>query len=181
MSVASVGSAGTSIFLVIGIILFLASLVVGGVVYANKLRLANSIDGENGLRASLKKASDAYDKPFLQKVTRFDKKLSSASTLLSAHTTLNPLFEELNKSTLQTVRFTSFDYSSQESGPKLELRGEAESFQSIALQSSEFANSRKFLDVVFSDLNVDNTGKVTFSLSMGVDPTLVSYLEAKRQ
>lgn len=180
MSIAAVGARGTSVFLVIGIVLFLASAVVAGVVYANKMRLESAISGKDGLTESLKKARDAYDRDFLKMVTRFDRKLASASTLLSAHTTMVPLFAELNHDTLQTVRFTSFDYSTGDTGPKLQLRGEAKSFQSIALQSSSFVASNKFKDVVFSDLNVDNKGVVVFSLSMTVDPTLVSYLEDNR-
>ncbi len=181
MRIAALGERSTGIFLVIAIILFLASAVVAGVVYFNKLHLDRSINGENGLTESLKKAREAFDKEFLETVTRFDKKLKSGSELLGQHSTVNPLFAALNQYTLGTVRFTSFDYSNAEGGPKLSLRGEAQSFQSIALQSSSFVSSRVFRDIVFSDLNVDSKGMIVFSLSMRVDPTLVSYLESKRK
>jgi len=178
---AVVGREATSLFLVVTLVLFLASAAVAGGVYANKIRLQNSITGPNGLTNSLKLAREAFDKDLLEAITRFDAKLVTGSELLNKHITLVPLFTELNKDTLETVRFTSFNFSFDAGLPKLTLNGEAKSFQSIALQSDSFVASRKFKDVIFSGLDVDNKGRVTFELSMKVDPTLISYIETKRK
>jgi len=170
----------TSITLVIALLLFISSSAVAGGVFLNKLLLVQSIEGEKGLRAQLAKAQTVFseDKKLFEDITRFDSKIRAAELLLREHVSLAPLFRLLNERTLQTIRFNSFTYGSVDGRMNISLEGEAESFKSVALQSQEYVRSRRFRDVVFTDLNVDGDGTVIFSLSMSVDPLLVSYIKS---
>jgi len=174
-------SSGTGVFLVIALVLFLASLTVAGVVYVRRVSLDKAINGPQGLKESLATAREAFNSDLLTTITRFDLKLSAGNELLNRHVTLVPLFEALNQYTLKTVRFTSFDYESAGGVPKLILRGEAQSFESIALQTESYVLSRQFKDIIFSNLNVDNKEKVVFELSMNVSTDLISYKEFRRR
>jgi hypothetical protein len=48
-------------------------------------------------------------------------------------------------------------------------------FATVALQSDQFAASKALKDIVFSDIAVDELGKVTFSVTATVDPSLINY------
>ena len=62
----------------------------------------------------------------------------------------------------------------------IDLRGIAKSYEGVALQSIELANEmtngRLIENFVFSDVNADSLGNVSFSLKLTLDPALFSYV-----
>jgi hypothetical protein len=91
--------------------------------------------------------------------------------------------------TYSEVRFTNFNLSNGgkgqtssvggdavRSGAWLALKGEAKSYTAIAKQDEIFKNnSDKIYSASFGQFNLTDKGLVEFSLSLEVDPSLISY------
>ena len=127
--------------------------------------------------ASFDKAQNEFDPSTLLKLVRTEKKMTVAKELIASHVSLSPLFDLLSESTLHSVRFKTFTYKVDHDRGKIALRmtGEALNYSSIALQSDSFGETKKFQDIVFSDLNLDSFGRVIFTFTASVDLALVSY------
>lgn len=125
-----------------------------------------------GLLASLEvRRQSLNQQELILKIERLDKQLKRATVLLDSHRTLLPVFQFLEDETLQSIRYSSFN----QDGANLTLRGAARNYEGIALQSIVFSGHRTVKDFVFSDLNADAAGRVSFSLKLDLDPILLSY------
>lgn len=163
----------TGIFTIIATIVFFGSLLGAGGVYAYKTLLARDIEAA---KASLERAEKAFEPATIVELERLDGRIQSSGEILEAHTVVTPLFRTLEEATLPQVRFNRFNFSFL-NGEKIELRmnGEARSYSFVALQSDEFGNAKFLKDVIFSNLNLDQQGNVTFEVTATVDPELVFY------
>ncbi len=162
------------LFSLIGILTFVVSIIFYAGTFAYGKVLKQRIVS---LTESLKRQEQAFDSDTLFLLTQTDGKLLATRDILRNHTTLIPLFDLLSEATLQTVRFKSFQFASNPELRRFELKmtGEARNYSAIALQSDAFVEKRKLKDIVFSDLNLDQNGRVVFNFSATVDPTLLSY------
>ena len=153
-------------------VVFLASIAFYAGEFGYKLYLTKQTES---LKESINLAGDQFQSKTLAELTRTDGKLVALSDIIAKHTTLLPLFSALDSYTLETVRFTNFSFAhSGDRAPTIELAGDAAGYASIALQSDSFSKSGSFKDIVFSDLNLDQNGRVTFSLTATVDPALLA-------
>lgn len=163
-----------------GLISFIAFLmlliaVVGSVgVFLYERFLISSIESK---KASLEKARAAFEPELIRELSRLDAKLRISQSLLDSHVAPSGILDLLEDLTLQTVRFTNLGYTIGEQGVQLSLQGEALSFSSVALQSDEFGKSRSLMNPVFSGLTLDDRGNVKFTVSVLVDPKVISYRE----
>ncbi|MEW5908151.1 MAG: hypothetical protein AB1643_03195 [Patescibacteria group bacterium] len=159
---------GLSIFLLI-----LAAAMWGGLYfYKNNLneRLASLIE-------SLKQANAVIDPDFLYGVNNLSQKIDTAKTILGKHLILTPIFNFLQQSTLQNVRFTDFSFHSSDTGnPQINLKGASRDYTSLALQVEEFRKSEDIESVSASDFTLGLDGRVNFSLVIVFKP---SYLKFK--
>lgn len=166
------GALGGLLFLV-GVFLFVVSVVAAGATFAYKGYLVKSIADKS---ASLQKTKEAFDLSAIENLLRIDLRIKQAGTLLQRHVAPSAIFSFLSLQTLQNLQFTSFNYALQDDGSAaVELEGIAAGFATVALQSDQFAASKALKDIVFSDIAVDEQGKVTFSVSATVDPSLINY------
>jgi len=116
------------------------------------------------------------DPKWIASVQRLDIRLKTARTLLEAHTIATPIFETIQRSTLKTVRFTSFDFSSGlNNALNVSMKGEATSYASVALLSDSFNQEKSWRNPMFGDLALSSAGTVTFSFTGSVDPSLILY------
>ena len=169
------GSPGGMGLVMLGaILMFVASLAAAGGVFAYGKFLEKSIADKD---AQLTKAEGAFDTASIVDLSRLDIRLRQARDLLSAHVAPSGLFTFLSATTLERVQFTSLALDINEDGSaKIVLEGVADSFSSLALQSDQFSAAKSLRDVVFSGISNDSaSGGVKFSLSAGVDPSLLSY------
>ena len=85
----------------------------------------------------------------------------------------------LEKNTLKTVRFNKFqyDFSREKSEIDVKMAGQASSYTSLALQAAILGSQNGIISPVFSNLDVDNKGRVTFDLDFSVDPKFMLYEE----
>jgi len=140
----------------------------------DQLGLYSSVDRNCGLYLTLEDKKRALGAGGLTRMEGLDTKMKLATTVLSQHLTLLPLFDLLGTSTLKTIRFTKFSTSN----GTVELNGLAGSYEDIAVEAKVLNKMPEVNDTVFSNLSVDQTGKVTFSLKFKVDPSKLRYLPA---
>lgn len=163
------------ILFVVAMLLFLGS----GMVYLGAYAYSLSISGNiAALKNSLDQKKKTFDVTTLTELSKTDARLAAAADILAKHRTLAPLFETLDYYTLQSVRFRSFklDASTEGKPITIEMKGDAASYSSIALQSDAFSESGKLNNIIFSELNLDERGRVIFLFTANVDPSLLSYV-----
>lgn len=166
------GGFGGLVFLV-SLLIFIASLVAAGGVFAYKQYLQTAITSK---AKSLALAEGAYDPGTIEDLVRLDSRLIQAKALLNKHVAVTGIFAFLSTQTLPNVSFGSFDYSLGDDGSaKISMTGIADSFATVALQSDQFGGNKLLKDVVFSGITADAVGHVTFSVSASVDKSVLSY------
>lgn len=168
--------AGFGLLFLIALLVFIASIVAAGAVFLYQQYLQNAIASKSN---SLTLAEGAFDPSTIEDLLRLDSRINNAESLLAKHVAPSALFDFLSQQTLQNVSFSSFDYELQSDGSAtLSLTGQADSFSTVALQSDQFGASQALKDVVFSNISVDQTGKIAFSVQATVEPALLLYSNA---
>ncbi len=125
-----------------------------------------------GLMATLERERANLDPNLLKRFRQVDAKTKIAEQILGKHATLVPLFALLNETTLQSVQYRKFSFSS----TGVVVEGVAASYEDIALQSKEFAKHKEdILTFIFSDLVLEPNGGVAFKLQMTINPSILSY------
>ncbi|MDO8565364.1 MAG: hypothetical protein Q7R67_01970 [bacterium] len=153
-------------------LIFTVSVLLALGVFAYQLYLNYSI---KSMTVSLESARAALDPETINELTSLNKRIVSTEELIASHSTLSPLFDFLEDSTLKAVRFSTFNYAMTQKGLELSLRGEARGYSALALQAEAF-NKSEYLDKpAFSDLNLDDKGNVVFSVKAMVNPVPLSY------
>jgi hypothetical protein len=161
-------------------VLFTVLIATGGLYFYKELTQKNI----ESMKENLKLAQNRFEPSKITELQTLDKRLHAANELLSAHVAVTPIFESLEKITMKTVRFTSFSYTRGEerNAPiKVEMKGEAVGYRSVALQSDLFAKNKNFIDPVFSNLTLDQAGNVMFDLEFSVEPSFLNYKQVVAQ
>ncbi|MBX4200423.1 hypothetical protein KW790_03125 [Candidatus Parcubacteria bacterium] len=153
-----------------GLVFTLAVLASLGV-FGYKFYLSSEI-GKKGAELDSAQASLQLDS--IKDLSRLNTRIVSVKQLLGRHTVVSKLFEFLEANTLRTVRFTDFGYNTTNGQIKLQMRGLARGYASVAQQSDIFNKSNYLKNVIFSDLSLDERGNVTFVFSADIDSSLVT-------
>jgi hypothetical protein len=165
------GSFGIVTFLTV--LIFILSVIGAGGVFAYQQVLKNGIASK---AHTLQLNQDAFGSNTIEDLARMDTRIAQAKTLLNKHVAASAVFAFLGSQTLQTVQFTSFDYKlSNDRSGSLSMEGVATSFSAVALQSDQFGGSKVLKDVIFSDINPDQAGKVRFTVKATIAPDLLLY------
>lgn len=164
----------TDFFMIIAVVIFLGSVVLSVGVYAYKFLLDKNI---SGLQASLATSREQFDQDFIGYVNRLNTRIETTKDLLGHHVSASTIFGFLASHTLKTITYNDFNYSYEADGTiKVVLKGVAQSYSSIALQSEEFGKQNQYIkSPIFSDLNPDQSGDIVFTLTALLDKNLVSY------
>ncbi|MBX4198977.1 hypothetical protein KW800_01725 [Candidatus Parcubacteria bacterium] len=156
----------------LAVLVFVISVVLSVGVFGYEKYLDSRINAMNGDLA----AARATLKPeVITDISRLDQRLVATQVLLNKHIVLSPLFDYLENATLKGVRFTEFQYLTTEQGLTLNMRGEAKGYAAVSLQAQVFNKSPYMKQPIFSDLDLDDKGNVTFSFKVKLDPSIVSY------
>lgn len=160
----------------------IVSLVAGGI-FVISLLLALGVFGYSyfldyriaQMGTQLTEARAALKPETVQELVDLNSRLVSTESLLKKHRIISPIFKFLESATPKTVRYIDFDFNVTNKGLELAMRGAASSYTSLAA-AADTMNKNPFLkDIVFSDLSLDEKGRVMFSLKAMVDPQLLSY------
>ena len=166
-------SSTINLFSLLAVTLFIIALVLSGAAFFYKSLLAKQIQSN---KATLERAKGAFDPELIERIIKLDSRIETSKKLLSEHLALSPFFDFLATVTLQTGRFSDFSFSYLAKDKiKVEMKGQAESYASIALES-DLLNSQKYLNgVVVGDMALEPSGMVSFKVEATVNPALISY------
>jgi hypothetical protein len=163
------------ILLVVSLFILFAALLSTGLLYFYKGVVTKSIAGmENNLNL----AKNRFEPARISELQVLDKRLRASSDILSKHIVITPIFTALEQLTMKTVRYTRFSHavSSEKDGMvNVQMSGVAVGYRSIALQSDLLGKNKNFINPIFSNLTLDNSGNVMFDLEFSVDPSFVNY------
>ncbi len=167
-------------FLVLALIIFLVSVVVGGMSFILRRNSASQLlTYKNSLDVSRTRFSEGLP---IRSIEEFDKRLKASKDLLNRHKSFDGLFGLIEKITLKNVQFVSFSYSEIDNTKKnvVRLTGRAPDYKTIAEESEQFSldpDARRYItDVVFSNLSVDpKTNLISFEIMFTVDPEFLLY------
>jgi len=167
----------SSYLTIIAVAIFLGMLVFGAGIFAYKLTVQKQIDNQ---MATLKSAKAEFNEKDIKEKTRLNTKLIAVKTLIDNHQSPSVIFDLFQKTTLISVRFNNLKYSTDKTKGTISLdaSGVGTGYQSIVLQSDEFGNTGALKDVVFSSVQPNDDGLVSFSFKSGLDPSLVLYRKA---
>ncbi len=174
-------TSAASLFFLFSFIIFMASLAsAGGVFIYSEIVKKNINDGKTQLTLN----KNAFDPNTISQITRLNDRINAADALLKKHKSVSTLFLVLSNATLKNVRFSDFNYTGVEDKILLSMRGQATSYETVALQAKEFTNpnlKNVFRSPLFGDLTLDTQGNVSFSFAASVDPLLVDYYKLKKE
>lgn len=165
---------GGGIATLVAILLFVASLLAAGGTFVYGAYIDRAIAGK---KDSLEKAEGAFDIRSIQDLQRLDVRLGEAEQLIQGHVAPSGLFTFLSSATLERVQFTSFSLEVGADAGHLTMAGAADSFSSLALQSDQFSVAKVLRNVIFSGIATDSSGRIIFSVSADVDPSLMNYAQ----
>lgn len=164
---------GMGLLFLIALLFFVTSLVAGAAAFGYGYVLNQELASD---KASLTREEGAFDPASIKELVRMDSRLTQAKKLLSSHLAPSGIFDFLAGSTLQNVQFTSFSYALGDDGnADIELTGLTDTFSTMALQSDALGKSSDLRDVIFSNITVQQSGLIGFTVSAKVDPALISY------
>ncbi len=147
---------------VAGAILILAILGAGGIYLFQEYTVGQITSKQD----SLARSREAFEPSTIQELARLDNRIEASKSLLTQHIAVSKLFNELEALTLSSVRYTDFSYSTPTAGHVvLTMTGQAASFNAVALQSDSFSKSTVVTDPIFSNVNVDRTGAISFDFT----------------
>jgi len=168
-------SRGFGILLNSSIVLFVVSMLVFGGVYSYEKNLSKRVAL---LADSLGRERDAFDLPALAEIGKTAKKIEFAKKLLKNHVAPSPIFNFLERATLESVRFSNFSYTRQKSGDEgteVAMDGLAKSYASLALQADEFQKNKNVESISVSNLSLGKGGVVKFHIVIILSPNFVKY------
>lgn len=177
-------SGGSSIFMALAVIVFIASIGLAGFTFVWKNILLNS---QEQYKRDLAKNEQSFNISLIEDLKKASAKLSLAKEIIRSHVAVSEVFKIIGALTIDGVRFTDLTYEgptgSGDSGTmgKIALKGIATSYSSIAFQSDVFGQSSKLgtnkviKNPLLSDMNLDANGNVGFTFSANIDPSLYSY------
>lgn len=154
------------------IIFFVVILMAVGIfLYGEYLKVSISNKEEQ-----LSRARGAFEPALIQELTRVDERIEATNNILDQHTAMSLFFEFLESNTLENVRFNEFLLTAMDADRYLlNMSGSATSFASVALQSDVFGESNVISEPVFSDLDLDIFGNVSFNVNAFVNSSDIKY------
>ena len=156
----------------LSIILLVVSVGLGGGVYIYQHILGAQLDSK---KQSLDNGRKNLDTNTVNHLIKLSARLSAADTLLTAHVAPTLLFAALSQSTLQTVAFDGITYSADDpTKVRISMGGNAQSVNSIALQSELLAKSPIIKSPIFSGISRQPTG-VLFTVNAQINLNEIRY------
>jgi hypothetical protein len=172
---ATLGGRRLNFFSLAALVLFGASAALAIFVFFYRGYLARDI---TRLDAELALARKSFEPEFIETAVRLNRRIEAGKHLLASHRALSPLFDVLEKRTLETVRFQSFAFEMSGASGTLSMNGEGKSFNAVALQSDIFGGEKGFVNPVFSNFSLSERGTVLFNFKTDISTNLLNWSES---
>lgn len=170
----SAGKGLTDLFVLVSIVLLVASLALGAGVFLYSEYLSASAASKV---ESLKRAKAAFEPSLIAELARLDDRMQAAGEILGKHIAPSALFSMLEQTTIGSVGFSSLDFEATDAQTMaLRMDGVAGSVNGIALQADIFSKGGMLVSPIFSNINRERDG-VHFSLSAGVNPSAINFAQ----
>lgn len=171
-------ASSVNVLMVASVIIFLASVgsYLGAFVYHRVLynEINDPCSGSAcGLKASLEKARAEVRQDLVEKIKRMEQKIVLAKTIVSGHTSLLPIFRNLEKMTVRSVQYSSFSFGKE--GVKID--GKTKDYDTLAQQGDVYKQNigMSLASYKVSDFTEDDKGAVTFKALLVFSPELIKY------
>lgn len=163
---------GTSgVLYTVSIIILGLSLVAAGATFGYEWYLK---DVRAKKVAELTKAEASISEATVEEFVRLRDRFSSAELLINNHVSFSQFFQALENLTIPSVRFETLSAVVEEDRTvKVEMEGTARNFNSLAAQSAAFAGESRIKRAIFSEITLNTTGSISFTLTAEVDPQLM--------
>lgn len=166
---------GWNVFWLAAAVLFLASVIGAGGVFAFKQYLVGVKDAK---LAELQAADEKIRASTVTEFVRLRDRFDAAHGILENHIMFSHFLEVLEARTIQNVRFSSLKFNLLPDGTyEIGMEGVARTFNALAAQSSLFNEEQYFKRAIFSDIAVNANNTVNFTLSALLDPALLAMTE----
>jgi len=163
----------TGLLGVVAASLFVLVIVLTAGLYAYKWITKNSIVS---LQKELAAAEAGLDTETIQKMSAFSRKLASGKKLIIQHKAISNFLTFLSANTVKNIEFTDFNYTTtQDSGILVSLSGESLDYASLALEQNILEKESSIKQMSFGNLSLVEGGRVSFDLSVTLDPKMVLY------
>lgn len=173
-----------SIILTLGVLVFLASILLAGGSYLYKRTLITSQDK---YKKELAKKEKQFNIDLIEKLKKANTRIDTATRILDNHLAVSQIFNIISQFTIEKVRFMSMDVTTPvnaSEGVKIDMRGYGTNLSSVAFQSDVFAKLEKYglrkivKNPIMSEPNFDAGGTVSFGFSAIIDPDSISYTKS---
>lgn len=174
-SIAKAKKPGT-LFYWISVLIFFAAVVAAATFFVYERYLLSQIAQK---KLQIQEEVKAFDPNLSQTLTKVKDRIDSGEQIIENHLALSLFFELLEDLTARGVYFTNFDFKTP-SGAKANFvaEGEAPSYAVLAFQSDALKASKYFLKPEFSEINLNDEGRVVFTLTAEMDPKVILYKTA---
>lgn len=158
-------------FFAYGVLFVVFLLAIGVFMYGGILRKTQAAKD-----AEITKAEASIDTTTVEGFVKLRNRLTHGTILLNKHVAFSTFFGALGSLLPANVRFTSLQISlDTNSVARVEASGVAKSFNSLAALSTSLADDGRIKDAIFSKININKNGTVSFDLSASLDPKLVAF------
>lgn len=154
-------SGGFGVFFRIVFIFFLVVALFSGGLYLYRNYASNSLANQKSL---LEKLKIEFDPSTIFELERVSKSIVAARGILRSREQTSKIFNMLEASTLPSVAFSSFTFSSERGA--VGLAGEASSYGDVSLQANVFESLPSVLSANFSNLSLKESGSVGFNMNI---------------
>ncbi len=177
----SVHHGSVSIVMVLGTVLFLASL--GGAIFTVVWKQV-LIKAQDKYKAELVESEKRFNVALIESLKKVNTKIDVSNKLLKSHLSVSEIFPILNRLTIESVRFNNFEFKKDSAGSsdvKITMKGIARNYNSIAFQSDVFGaselygNNKVIKNPIVTDLTEDDSGEVSFTFSGTLNSSDLSY------
>lgn len=164
---------GPNLLSLIGLFIFLVSVVATGGVYFWKIQIENQIADQI---ENLKQARNEFDEQTIANANRLNERIIAVDNILENHVAPSNVFAILEESILQSIRLRSFSYTSQDDGTvKISGSGNALGYEGVVVQSDKFGETGLFRDTIFSNVQTAQDQSVNFNFSAAMDKNIFLY------
>jgi hypothetical protein len=166
-------SSPINLFTLLGTVVFIAALAMSGGAFFYQKILVKQIEKN---QADLNRAKDDFDPETINAIVRFDARAQTGKKLLESHIAVTPIFDFISQITLESVRFRDFEFTYiSPTDIEVEMKGLAQSYTSVALQSDILNEQKNLKETIISDMSLESTGNVAFNVSTKLNAELLSY------
>ncbi len=157
-------------------IAFVAILLIGAAWGGLFFYKGHVISANEEKKQKIQDAIDSFEPELTKQLTVLKTRIDTGKNLITNHTAFSEFLELLSTNTVQTVQFNSLSYVTGEDNKiTITLQGRSFSYNAIAFQSDVFSKVPQIKNPVFSGIQLDESGEVSFNVTAELDPTVVSF------